>query len=451
MIVNFHAEQELALKSGTSLPLDRVAVIILGGGQGTRLAPLTSSRCKPTVSFGGRYTLIDIPISHSLTSGLNKIYVIGQYLAYTLQKHLFQTYFNYGISQNHIQLLVPEERPDEKVWFEGTADAVRKNLHYFQDVTADYFLILSGDQLYNINFQDMIRFGLETNAEMVIAAQPVNGEDAKRMGLLRIEPGTSKLVDFFEKPQDPNVIDQFYIDEHTLHQLGYDPEGGRNYLGSMGIYFFKREALFSLLKEDTRDDFGKHLIVTQMKKGGVHTYLYDGYWEDIGTVRSYYEANLAMAKECDDPKKGFIFHHDATRILTKAHNLPGARIAQTKVDHALVCEGSVLEGAEITNSVLGVRSIIKKGTVIRDSILIGNEFYEKSSSKWCPPCAPPQIGENCLITKAIIDENVRIGNRVRLTNEQGYEHYDSSDGLVYVRDGIIVIPKGVELPDNYAF
>jgi glucose-1-phosphate adenylyltransferase len=453
VIVNFHTEQtSSSFKIQTPLPLDRIAVIILGGGEGKRLAPLTTNRCKPTVSFGGRYSLIDIPISHSLSSGLNQIFVIGQYLAYTLQKHLFHTYFNYGLSQNQIQLLVPEERPgEEKVWFQGTADAVRKNLEYFNDISADYFLILSGDQLYNINFQDMIRFGLEQDASMVIAAQPVDSQDAKRMGLLRIEHGTSRLIDFYEKPKDQKIIDQFHIDDYTLHQLGYDPDSGKNYLGSMGIYFFKKEAMFQLLQEDPREDFGKHLIVTQMKRGGVHTYLYDGYWEDIGTIRSYYEANLAMAHPCDDPKKGLECHRETTRILTKAYNLPGARIADTKVKDALICEGSILEGAEITNSVLGVRSVVGKGTVIRDTVMMGNEYYERAPSLHSLPIPAPHIGENCLISKAIIDENVCIGNGVKLTNSAGYEHYDDPDGKVFVRDGIIVVPRGAVIPPNTTF
>jgi glucose-1-phosphate adenylyltransferase len=453
VIVNFHTQQTSEfLKSKTPLPLDRVAVIVLGGGEGKRLAPLTTSRCKPTVSFGGRYSLIDVPISHSLSSGLSQIYVIGQYLAYTLQKHLFQTYMNYGLSQNQIQLLVPEERPgNQKVWFQGTADAVRQNLKYFSDIPADYFLILSGDQLYNINFQDMIRFGLERDANMVIAAQPVNSQDARRMGLLRIKHGSSQLVDFYEKPEDQKIIDQFHVDDYTLHQLGYDPDSGKNYLGSMGIYFFKKEAMFQLLQEDPREDFGKHLIVTQMKKGGVHTYLYDGYWEDIGTIRSYYEANLAMAHPCKDPKKGLECHKETTRLITKTHNLPGARITNSKIQNALICEGCILERSEITNSVLGVRSVVGKGSVIRDTVMMGNEYYERPPSLHGLPTPVPFIGENCLISKAIIDENVCIGNGVKLTNASGVDHYDDPEGKVFVRDGIIVVPRGAVIPPNYTF
>nr|NGX53671.1 Glucose-1-phosphate adenylyltransferase [Chlamydiota bacterium] len=277
MLVNFDTSGDPNSKNQPDLvPLDRVAVIILGGGEGKRLSPITKTRCKPVVSFGGRYSLIDVPVSHSLTTGLQKIFVIGQYLAYTLQKHLFQTYLHHGILQNQIQLLVPEERNGQKIWYRGTADAVRQNLDYFSEVAADYFLILSGDQLYNINFREMINFGVENDAGMVIAAQPVKTKDASRMGILKVKPGDSQVLDFVEKPKEQAILDRFYTDDLTLHQMGASSSDGRPYLGSMGIYLFKRQTLFDLLLKDPREDFGKHLIRTQMEKKDVHAYLYDG-------------------------------------------------------------------------------------------------------------------------------------------------------------------------------
>ncbi len=451
MIVNFLAETVLYeashAKQKALVDLDRVAVIILGGGEGKRLAPLTKTRCKPAISFGGRYTLIDVPISHSLTSGLSKIFVIGQYLAYTLQKHLFQTYMYQGISQNQIQLLVPEERDEGKVWFEGTADAVRKNLDYFSEVSADYFLILSGDQLYNINFQQMIEFAVEHDAGMVIASQPVAERDASRMGLLKIEEGGSRIIDFVEKPQDEALLKQYYTDADTLHHLGYDPEGGKNYLGSMGIYLFKRQTLFDLLSKDTREDFGKHLISTQMQEGDVHAYLYDGYWEDIGTIESYYNANLALTQASPDLK----WYDEESRIITKRYNLPGVQISGCEVTSALICEGSVIEAKEITHSVVGVRSIIGKGSVIRDSILIGNEYYERPALVSGEVAPPPAIGKQCHLERVIIDENVTIGDGVTLINQKGHKHYDAPDGRVVVRDGIIIVPRGTCIPDHYIF
>lgn len=432
------SEKAHASNINLGINLDRVAVVILGGGEGKRLNPLTSTRCKPAITFGGRYSLIDVPISHSLSSGLNNIFVIGQYLAYTLQKHLFQTYLHYGLAQNQIQLLVPEERKGERIWYKGTADAVRKNLQYLSEVQADYFLILSGDQLYNINFQDMIKFGIETDASMLVAAQPVGEKDAKRMGVMKLQQGGSRVMEFCEKPQDQALIDHFKNDDSKL-------------LGSMGIYLFKRQSLFELLKEDTREDFGKHLIRTEMKQGNVHSYVYDGYWEDIGTIDSYYHANLALTHPCTDARKGLMCYNEESRIITKTYNLPGAQITNCQVNNALICEGSVVEANEITQSVIGVRSTLKPGSIIRDSVLMGNEYYHRPAFSSENTVSNPGIGENTLISKAIIDENVSIGKGVRLINQHGYEEYDSLDGRIHVRDGIIVVPRGTSIPDHYIF
>jgi glucose-1-phosphate adenylyltransferase len=455
MIVNFINDIccEKAHFHPEHLALDRIAVIILGGGEGKRLEPLTRARCKPAISFGGRYTLIDVPISHALSSGLRHIYVIGQYLASTLQKHLLQTYLHHGVAQNQIQMLVPEEREGGKVWYKGTADAIRQNLHYFSEHPADYFLILSGDQLYNINFQEMIKFAKETNASMVIAAQPVNEKDASRMGVMKLKTGGTKIIDFYEKPTDKEILSQYYTDDLTLHHLGYEMLGERRYLGSMGIYLFKREALFELLLQDPREDFGKHLIQTEMKKGDVHAFLYDGYWEDIGTIESYYYANLALTRHGDDRTKGFQCYDEKNLILTKTHHLPGAKISHTKVSQSILCEGSVVEADEIFRSVIGVRSVIKKGTSIHDSIVAGNEAYERRTHLVGSNGLRPMIGEGCLIKRAILDENVTLGNNVRLINSRGFHTFDPKDGEpeIFVRDGIIVVPRGTHIPDGFVF
>lgn len=439
MLLNLQTELDTSIRS--RIPLDRVAVIILGGGKGTRLEPLTLTRCKPAISFGGRYTLIDVPISHSLTSGLSKIFVIGQYLAYSLQKHLFQTYLYHGVSQDQIQFLVPEERAGEKVWFNGTADAVRKNLPYFDQVSADYFLILSGDQLYNINFQHMINFALDTDADMVVASQPVNKKDATRMGLLKTQHGGSKIIDFHEKPKEDVILDSFDTDPETLHAMGYDGNNGRSYLGSMGIYLFKRQAMFDLLKEDTREDFGMHLITTQMKKGKTHAYLYDGYWEDIGTIDSYFRANLALTRP--DPN-GLNLYDEGSQIITKRYSLPGMQITGGDIKEALICEGSIIEAKEVRHSVIGVRSLIGRNTTVRDSIIIGNDAYEINGKR-------PGIGTDCHLERAILDENVTLGNGVTLVNQKGHENFTSPDGKVVVKDGIMIIPRGTVIPDNYVF
>lgn len=432
------------------VPLDRIGVIILGGGEGKRLEPLTRSRCKPAITFGGRYTLIDVPISQALSSGLRTIYVIGQYLASTLQKHLLQTYLHHGVAQNQIQMLVPEEREGGKVWYKGTADAIRQNLHYFSELPVEYFLILSGDQLHNIHFHEMINYALETQASMVIAAQPVSEKDARRMGVMKVASGDTRIIDFYEKPGNSEVLSNYYTDDLTLQRLGYN-QNDKRYLGSMGIYLFRRDALFDLLQDDPRDDFGKHLIKTQMEQGDVHAFLYDGYWEDIGTIDSYYHANLALTRHGDDRKKGFQCYDEKNLILSKTHHLPGAKICNTVVAGSILCEGALIEAAEIHNSIIGVRSVIKSGTVIYDSILSGNESYERLSKH--EPIVRPSIGENCIIKKTILDENVTLGQGVHLINQQKYHHYDPSEGElpVFVRDGIIVVPRGTYLPDGFVF
>lgn len=453
MLINFLSESETKSQLlSEQIALDRFAVIILGGGEGKRLEPLTKSRCKPAISFGGRYNLIDVPISHAISTGLRKIFVIGQYLATSLQKHLYQTY-NTGVIKDQIQMLVPEEREGGKVWYKGTADAIRQNLNHFAQVSADYFLILSGDQLYNINFEEMIRFAIETQAGLVIASQPVNEKNATRMGLLKIEHGGTKIVNFYEKPKEKEILDDFFVDDITLHRLGYDKHNDKHYLGSMGIYLFKRQTLFDLLQSDQRDDFGKHLIQTQMQKGDVHAYLYDGYWEDIGTIESYYHANLALTRHGDDRLRGFQMYDEKNLIYTKTNFLPGAKILGTRVKSSIICEGSIVEADEISHSIIGVRSIIRKGTIITESILMGNEYYEFPALTSEDEPHPIQIGSNCLITKAIIDENVAIGNNVKLVNLKQHTHYDSPAGEVpiVVRDGIIIVPRGTVIPSGFVF
>lgn len=431
------------------LSLDRVGVIILGGGEGKRLEPLTKTRCKPAVSFGGRYNLIDVPISHALTSGLGKIFVVAQYLAHTLEDHLSKTYRHHKLVQYPIQLFVPGHQEGKRVSYEGTADAVRKNLELLSQEEVDYFLILSGDQLYNINFEKMISYAMQMDSSLLIAAQPVNEKNANRMGLMKLEYGKSRLVDFYEKPTEREVLNRFYTDEFTFFSLGIEETTNKPYLGSMGIYLFKKQVLFDLLAEDHRADFGEHLICTQMKKGNVHAFIYDGYWEDIGTIESYYHANLALTMLDKGDKHGLKCYDEQKLIFTQSHHLPGAKIGDCRLNRALLCEGSVIQAKEITRSVVGVRSLIGKNSVIRDTVILGNDHYQNCAVDSSPPFLG--IGENCHIEKAIIDENVRIGNNVKLLNQAGHVDYASSDGKVMVRDGIIIIPRGAVLPDNFVF
>ena len=395
-----------------TIPNEPVATIVLAGGQGTRLYPLTLHHSKPAVSYGGRYRLIDVPISNSINSNFSKIFVIVQYLPEELHHHISQTY-------NSVDILTPGEGDH----FAGTADAVRKTLPTLLQSPAEYFLILSGDQLYNINFQEMVRFAKESQADLTIASLPVPETDAKRMGLCKIS-SEQLITEFYEKPQERSILDRF--------EWGLAPDKKPLYLGSMGIYVFKREALITLLKQDPREDFGHHLIPTAIA-GGMKTaaFLYHGYWEDIGTITSYYQANLILTTE----RAGLDTYDEQQPIYTRPTSLPGPKILCTKVSQSIICEGSRVEAEEISRSIIGMRSRIQRGTIIRDTVLLGNHLKEGS------------IGENCLIEKAIIDEHVQIGNNVHLTNKEKKQHHDG-DG-VFIRDGIIIIVSGTQIPDNF--
>lgn len=423
----------------------RVATIVLAGGQGTRLHPLTIHHSKPAVSYGGRYRLIDIPISNSINSDFTQIFVIAQYLSGELQHHIGQTYRFDFYNPGTVDVLTPQiNEKGEKEWFEGTADAVRKNLPTLLKSSADYFLILAGDQLYNINFQYMLAFAEEKNSDLVIASIPVPEKEARRMGLLKIDPN-SKITNFVEKPQEKEVLHQFQLSSSFFEEWKIQPRKDPCFLGSMGIYVFKREALVALLSTDNRHDFGHHLIETAVKKGNVHAFIYCGYWEDIGTIASYYEANLILTRSTD----GLNTYDEKNPIYTRPTFLPGPRIKRTKITQSIVCEGSIIEAEEITNSVIGLRSHIKNGSVIRDTVMMGNHFY-------MPPTRDGElltdefwIGENCLIEKTIIDEHVKIGHNVRLINKDKHQHYDGKN--LFVRDGIIIVPSGSVLPDGFTF
>ncbi len=422
-----------------------VATIILAGGQGTRLHPLTIHHSKPAVAYGGRYRLIDIPISNSINSDFRQIFVIAQYLSGELQHHISQTYHFDHYNPGSVDVLTPQENEKgEREWFKGTADAVRKNLPTLLKSSADYFLILSGDQLYNINFQHMLSFAQAKKSDLTIASIPVLEKEAKRMGLLKINKN-STVVDFVEKPKEAKVLEKFKLTDGFYREWNIKPCKESSYLGSMGIYVFKREALVSLLNQDRRDDFGYHLITTAVKKKKTAAYVYCGYWEDIGTVASYYEANLILTHSA----KGLNTYDEQNPIYTRPTFLPGPKIKQTKITQSIICEGCIIEAEEITNSVIGLRSHIKKGTIIRDTVMMGNHFYMPPLFEGKPMEPDYWIGENCLIEKAIIDEHVQIGNKVKLINKAKHTTYDGEG--IFVRDGIIIVTAGTKIPDGYHF
>jgi len=421
----------------------QVATVILAGGQGTRLYPLTLHHCKPAVSYGGRYKLIDVPISNSLNSDFRQIFILAQHLSGELQHHISQTYHFDPYHPGSVDVLTPEQMGEGKVdWFTGSADAVRKMLPHLLRSHAEYFLILCGDQLYNINFQNMLQFALEKDADVTIAALPVKEKEARRMGLLQIDP-RDKIHTFCEKPNLEEVIGSFSLPNTFYEKKGFKEPKERHFLGSMGIYIFKRDVLVSLLREDPGEDFGKHILYTAVRSRNSFAFVYDGYWEDIGTVASYYEANLILTHL----NEGLNTYDERNPIYTRPSYLPGPKIQSAKVVQSIICEGCIIEAAEIVHSIIGVRSYIKKGTIIKDSVLMGNHFYMPPLHDDKPISHDFWIGENCLIEKAIIDEHVRIGNHVRLVNQDEKTHFDG--GKIFIRDGIIIVAAGAQIPDNF--
>lgn len=420
-----------------------VATIILAGGQGTRLHPLTIHHSKPAVSYGGRYRLIDIPISNSINSDFRQIFVIAQYLSGELQHHISQTYHFDAFAPGTVDILTPQiNAQGEQEWFLGTADAVRKTLPTLLKSSAEYFLILSGDQLYNINFQGMLFFAQTHEADLTIASIPVKQQEARRMGLLKIDE-EHQIIDFCEKPQEESVLQQFVMSEEFVKSYGLTLENGPYYLASMGIYVFKRQFLIDLLAADHGEDFGRHLICTAVKQNNTYSFTYKGYWEDIGTIASYYHANLILTESGE----GLNTYNEKQPIYARPTFLPGPKIQCTKIVRSIICEGSIVEAEEIHHSVIGLRSHIQSGTILRDTVMLGNHFYMPPTHQGKPMAMDYQIGRNCLIEKAIIDEHVYIGDNVRLINQGKKVHYDGEG--IFIRDGIIIVVAGTRIPDGF--
>lgn len=411
---------------------DRVASIILGGGEGLRLFPLTLARCKPAIPIGGCYRLIDFSISNSLNSGYQQIFVLTQFLSSSLHQHIFKTYQFDSFSGGYIELLPAEQKPQKKTWFQGTADAVRQSIDFFTEAPVDYFLILSGDQLYQMDFRRLLYFAKQTDADLVVASLPITEKDASRMGVLKVND-EQRVTDFTEKPQTSAELSPFYFPNAS----------GKNYLASMGIYLFKRQALFDLLMADPREDFGKHLIPSQVELGGVYAYQHEGYWEDVGTIGSFYEANIGLTE--NNPK--FNCYDEKFPIFSSQSHLPGAKIKHALLNQSILCEGSLVEGCEVDRSILGPRSVVKNGTIIRESYIMGNEFYTPPVQVKGRPSSVG-IGEDCVIQRAIIDKYVKIGRGVQLINKNQLTTYDGEH--VFIRDGIIIVPRGASLPDGFS-
>ncbi len=425
--------------------MPRVVSLILGGGRGTRLFPLTRSRSKPAVPIAGKYRLIDIPVSNCIHSGLNRIFVLTQFNSVSLHRHIYNTYKFDPFSGGFVEILAAQQTMQHESWYQGTADAVRRNIPYFTEKAYDYVLILSGDQLYRMDFQDMIRTHVENKAVVTIAALPVAEAEARSCGIMRIQ-ADGKVIDFEEKPKTQEKLNRVRTDAAWLEKLGLKV-GGRAYLASMGIYLFNARALVDLLESSAATDFGHEILPQTIVNHRVQAHLFDGYWEDIGTVGAFHQANIDLTR--DVPSFDFTFGEQP--VFTRPRYLPCSRLGGAIVKNSLICDGCIIgRGVVIENSVIGVRSIIGENTTIRDSYMMGIDYYEQAhqlAENQRQGRPPSGIGAGSVIERAIIDKNARIGRNVRVINDTGI--VDSEETSTHViRDGVTVIPKGVVVRDG---
>ena len=408
--------------------MKNVLAVILGGGRGARLLPLTKYRSKPAVPIAGKYRLIDIPISNCLNSGFNKIYVLTQFLSESLNKHLSRTYKLDTFSSGFVEILAAEQSMERTDWFQGTADAVRQSMKHFTDPRYDYFLILSGDQLYTLDLREVLQTHLEKKAEVTVCCKPMPVEDVMQLGVMKIN-SERRITHFVEKPQD----------EKILRDMSFLREGKRFALASMGIYLFSKEVLRHLLTTSDKTDFGRGIIPDAIEDQKVYAHLFEGYWVDIGTVKSYYEASLSLAS--DHPAVNL--YDEEWPYFTRGRYLPVSRIDRSAFEHSMLADGSLIKGAAIRHSIIGLRSVIRSGTEIESSIVMGNDYFEDETVQKIPFLG---IGKNCLIRKAIIDKNVRIGDHVKITNPRGLTHFEGPNYLI--QDGITVVEKNAVIPSG---
>ncbi|MCC6635799.1 MAG: glucose-1-phosphate adenylyltransferase [Chitinophagaceae bacterium] len=421
--------------------IKNTVAVILGGGAGTRLYPLTAARSKPAVPIAGKYRLVDIPISNCINSNINRMFVLTQFNSASLNKHIKNTYHFSAFSTGFVDILAAEQTPDNQAWFQGTADAVRQSLRHIDTLDFEYVLILSGDQLYQMDFASMINEHKESNSDISIATIPVHQREAQEFGIMKTNT-ENVITSFVEKPK-LDVLANWVSD--TGEQMKLE---GRNYLASMGIYVFNRKVLFDLLQNvhPSATDFGKEIIPNSIKNYKVTSYQYDGYWTDIGNIYSFYEANLSLTLEIPM----FNLFDNTKYIYTRPRMLPPAKISGTQLDKALIAEGCIIHASKIENSVVGIRARIGAGTTIVNSYIMGSDYYEtiEEMAKHLIQGIPKiGIGDNCQIKDVIIDKNCRIGNNVVIN---GGKHLENKEHELYViKEGIVVIKKGAIIPDGF--
>ncbi|ANE49531.1 glucose-1-phosphate adenylyltransferase [Flavisolibacter tropicus] len=413
--------------------------VILGGGAGTRLYPLTATRSKPAVPIAGKYRLVDIPISNCLNSGISRIFVLTMYNSASLNRHIKNTYQFSTFSNAFVDILAAEQTPDNFTWFMGTADAVRQGLRHIAPFPSDYVLILSGDQLYQLDFVAMLEEHKQRGADITIATIPVSAKEASEFGILKTNDGY--ITSFVEKPKSGL--------EDWISDTGEEMKAkGKEYLASMGIYIFNRQMLFDMLLNEKKEatDFGKEIIPQSIEKYKVASYQYEGYWEDIGNIHAFFEANLALTEDLP----AFNLFDNQRAIYTRARMLPPAKVSGTRLDKAIISEGSIINASHIERSIVGIRSRIGHETTLINTYLMGNDYFEtlddiqNDKDNGIPPLG---VGARCNIQNAIIDKDCRIGNDVKITG--GSHLQDGDHALFTIKDGIIVVKKGAVLPDGF--
>lgn len=425
-------------------PQKNVLAVIMGGGRGSRLHPLTMERCKPAVPLAGKYRLVDIPISNCINSDINRIFLLTQFHTASLHRHIQNTFHFDPFGGGFVDILSAEQTEKNTDWYQGTADAVRRNLQHFRSFAHEYVLILSGDQLYRMDFRKIVADHIASGADVSIAAIPFPASKVEGLGLMRVGDDLS-IAEFVEKPTDPKVIAGLAISEKLEKRLA-NPNGEKHCLASMGIYVFNRKVLAEAL-DNKMTDFGKEVIPSLLGKKKLFAHVFEGYWEDIGTVKAFFDANLALAQ----PLPPFNFFDQAAPIYTQDRYLPPSKINRCSFDYVVFGDGSIVEDSTITHSLLGIRSIVRAGAVLKDVVMMGADYYESedeiqaNGDKARPHLG---VGAGAHIEHAIIDKNARIGANVRLSA------HGKADGTyphgIIIRDGVLVVPKGVVVPAGFA-
>ncbi len=420
--------------------MNKMVALILGGGRGTRLYPLTKYRSKPAVPIGGKYRLIDVPISNCIHSGVERIYILTQFNSASLHRHIRASYNFDAFHGGFVEILAAQQTLTHSDWYQGTADAVRHNLTYVRRPDVDQVLILSGDQLYRMDYRQLVALHRQRNADVTIAVIPVHRKAAPGLGIVHIEED-GRVVAFHEKPQTDEELEAVRTEPAWIEKLGV-PSHGREYVANMGIYLFNRDVLVDILERTDYRDFGKEVFPSVIQACRVQAFVFDGYWEDIGTIGAFFEANLALAQ----PDAAFSLEAPNAPLYSRGRFLPPSRIANATIKNSLVADGCVIgPGCLVENSIIGLRSIIAENCVIRNAIIMGNDYYDRHGDARQTPL---MIGPETHIENAIIDKNCRIGKNVRVINLSGVQDSPETP-FGMIRDGVIVVPKETVLPDDW--